>query len=209
LPFELQFASFANYSSRGQNEESRKSRQLCGGIKSGAEGALSSLAKALATPAADPIRDFISEERFLVPVPGSGRTTAENFWGPKLICEALVAAGVGAGALPILNRAAGVPKSAFAAPGERPPPSRHFESMIAEVDLTTPLSLTLVDDVLTKGSTAVGAALRILHALPQADIKVFSVFRTCNLVPEITAVTQPILGRLIYQERLDTVHRTD
>ena len=54
-----------------------------------------------------------------------------------------------------------------------------------DVDLTTPLKLTLVDDVLTKGSTAIGAAWRILHELPQADVKVFSVFRTCNFVPEI------------------------
>ena len=209
MPFELRFASFANYSSRGQNEESRKSKSLCDALKAGNARTLSSLAGALAGARADPIREFISGDRHLVPIPGSGRTAPENFWGPKLICEALHGAGLGASSLPILNRATGVPKSAFARPGERPPPSRHYETMTAEVDLTTPLRLTLVDDVLTKGSTAIGAALRIKHELPDADILVLAVFRTCNFVAELDRCVEPRIGKLVYNDLLDAAQRFD
>ncbi len=209
MPFELQFASFANFSSRGQNEESRKSRSLCGQVKAGNSGTLESLAVALAGNRADEIRGYISRDRYLVPIPGSGKTSAENLWAPKLICEALTSTGIGAGCLPILKRVTGVPKSAFAKPGERPPPSQHFETMAADVDLTTPLNLTLVDDVLTKGSTAIGAALRIKQELPNADILVFSVFKTCNFLAEIEQCVDPSTGRIVYQQELNSAQRID
>ncbi len=205
----LNFATFADYSSRGQGPESLKSRKLCDGIKAGNERALTSLAKALSSERAEPIRDFLAADRTLVPIPGSGKTTPENFWGPRLICEALAHEGIGAGVLPLLIRNTGVPKSAFAAAGERPTPQRHFESIKAEIDLTTPRRITLVDDVVTKGSTAIGAARRIRHELPDCDIKLFAVFRTCNFAQDIERCINPRSGNLTYADTSDAVRRID
>lgn len=157
----------------------------------------------------DSISAFIGSDRHLVPMPGSGKTTPGNLWGPKLICDTLHSNGMGAGVLTMLERRNAVPKSAFAAPGERPTVQTHFDSMAAHADLTTPTKITLVDDVLTKGSTMMGAARRIWSVLPNADIVGFAVFRTRNLDPDITSVVEPVIGTLRYSEDTDEVFRID
>lgn len=209
LSFELPFATFANYHSRANSDEAVRSRKLCGAVKSGARGTLEGLADRLLSADAEAIRASIAEDRYLVPIPGSGKTTPGNFWGPKTICDVLHSKGIGCGVLPILERATGVQKSAFAAPGDRPTIQTHFDSMTADIDLSTPTQITLVDDVITKGATMMAAAKLIWSKQPNATIYGFAVFRTRNLDPDIDSVVAPSFGSLKHNEDFDAVERID
>lgn len=206
---EVRFASFADYSSRGTTAPSDSSRKLCGALKAGNSNVLTSLVTRLGEPAAEPIRPFLADDRVLVPVPGSGRTQAGNLWVPLLVCEALRGAGFGREVQKLVTRERAVPKSAFAAPGERPTVQTHYDSFAVHTDLYVPQKITLVDDVLTKGSTTMGAYRRLRDAFPQSDIAVFAVFRTCNLQAEIASVVAPRVGQLRYQHQTDQVTRID
>lgn len=61
-----------------------------------------------------------------------------------------------------------------------------------------PARITLVDDVLTKGRTAIAAASRLEEAFPQAEIRLLAVIRTQGLVPEIVAIKDPSTGMIRY-----------
>lgn len=206
---EIEFASLANYHSRGASEHAVRSRQLCGSLKSGNAATLKSVAERLKDPQFASLQPFLASDRILVPVPGSGKTTPGNLWAPSLICGALKNAGFGGGVDEILKRETAVPKSAFASAGNRPTPAKHFASMSAEKTLYVPDKITLVDDVITKGSTTMGAYLRLREAFPSADIQVFSVFKTCNFQPDIDAVLAPTVGKLRYEDITDHVVRID
>jgi orotate phosphoribosyltransferase-like protein len=62
--------------------------------------------------------------------------------------------------------------------------------------------IVIVDDVITKGSTALAAASRLAEIYPDADMKVFALVRTKGLVPDIDRILDPTTGivRLVGDE---------
>jgi len=97
--------------------------------------------------------------------------------------------------VPCLERVVAVPKSAFAARGERPSIDRHIESMRAGLDLSMG-TVTLVDDVVTKGATLLAAASVITEAFPRVEVRAFALIRTCGLVPEVDQIVDPTFGTI-------------
>jgi hypothetical protein len=68
-----------------------------------------------------------------------------------------------------------VPKSAGAA--TRPSPLEHFASLGPALPVGAG-RIILVDDVVTRGSTALGAAWRLLEAMPDVEVALFALART-------------------------------
>lgn len=96
--------------------------------------------------------------------------------------------------LPCLARVKPVAKSAYAGPQERPSAEEHYESLRVTPDLLVGPSITLVDDVITRGRTALAAACRIQEAFPQSVVRVFAFVRTMSFVEDVDRVREPVQG---------------
>ena len=57
-----------------------------------------------------------------------------------------------------------------------------------------PRRILLVDDVITKGRTALAAAARVHEAFPHADLRVFALIRTLGLLPNVSQLLDPCEG---------------
>jgi len=120
-------------------------------------------------------------------------------WPALRICQSLKAEGCAAAVLPCLKRVKPVTKSATAGSGQRPDPDAHYESL--EVDqqamLRPPTTITLVDDVITRGSTFLAMYQRLAEAFPQAEIRCFAVVRTMSDV-EVDPIMSPVEGLISF-----------
>ena len=95
----------------------------------------------------------------------------------------LVDFGLGRDWHPLLRRVSEVRKSAYAPPGMRPTPREHFDSLV-NVPVTPPCTaITLVDDVITKGSTMLAAMSRLKQAWPETPVRGFALVRTMSYQP--------------------------
>jgi len=54
----------------------------------------------------------------------------------------------------------------------------------------------LVDDIVTKGSTLVGAASRLQEAFPGLGVRGFALVRTRGLIEEVEALVEPCVGTI-------------
>lgn len=149
--------------------------------------------------------EFFGDQVTLVPAPRSAPLPEGALWPSLDICQAMVARGLAAATLPCVERTEAVPKSAFAKPGERPTPQRHYDTMAAEAQLEVPATLVVVDDFVTKGSTLLAAASRVAEAFPASNVLAFALVRTKGIVPEIDAILEPCIGEITYE--LATIRR--
>jgi phosphoribosylpyrophosphate synthetase len=199
---EVPFAAALVYSPRGQSAESKKSRdQVRDPLKRGAPEFLRTVTEHLRPfLPAELVAGFLAPDVVLVPTPRrTPLPSKDSLWPSRLLAEALVRGGLGSRVLSCLVRTEPVPKSAFAAPGERPLPERHYATMRVERNLLdVERRITLVDDFVTKGATLIAAASRVKDAFPAADVRVFALVRTMGLVPEIKAIGAPCMGKITF-----------
>ena len=208
LPFSLAYVTFADYSPRGNSKESQKSQKLVGRLKRGDPKLLTNLATTvLEREDAAVVRDCLSGS-ILVPIPRSTPMVPGAIWPSRAICDALLDAGLADGIVEGITRATPVTRSATANAKDRPSPLTHFESLESSFDLLGPQRLVLVDDVLTKGSTSAGCAMRASEGVAEREVSVFSVFRTLGFQPNIERVVNPSSGTVIVH-RSGKVFRDD
>ena len=189
----LEFGSFLSYSPRGTSAEELVSRSLCHQIKRdghllvGGRPAIPVIPRAvqrLRQAVTPDIADLLAPDVLLVPVPRSapfppGR--ANGLWVPQRICEELLRVGFGSRLEALLVRHTAVPKSAFAFRADRPGVALHHASFRVASRLIDPAArITLVDDVITKGSTLLAGASRLAEAYPAATIRAFALVRTLD-----------------------------
>src|SRR5262249_37365471 len=124
--------------------------------------------------------DFLGADVILVPTPGSARLRTGALWTPARICDALVDQGLGERVLACLHRHTAVPKSAVSAPKDRPKAQKHFDTIGVDPPELGIEKLTLVDDVVTRGATLIGAANRLAMAYPKATIRAFALLRAIS-----------------------------
>lgn len=138
----------------------------------------------------------------LVPLPRSSLLQKHALWPGRRICEALVAQGVSREFESLLERQIAVRKSAGS--GNRPTPQEHYESLAVLYPIRAD-RIILVDDVITRGSTALGAAWRIFEAMPGTEIKVFAIARTLP-AEEVNGIVDIQIGTI--QLSGESLHRT-
>lgn len=193
----LEFASAWIYSPRGTSEVAKKSRRIRDLVKRADPVLLPRLAARVAEfVAAGNWPELFGPEVAFVPVPGRAPHVLGGLWGPNKIAHALQQVGLASSVWTALRRSRAIPKSAFAAPGERPELEEHFTSL-EMVDLLVPTErVVLVDDFVTKGRTLLAAARRINAALPELPVSAFALVRTKGLVADIEHLWEPVCGEI-------------
>lgn len=142
------------------------------------------------------LHGFFRSTDILVPVPGSTPKSAAGTWVAADLADALVREGVGTIAWRGLQRTCAVRKSATSAPGARPSVALHYESFLMERPTITPVSVVLIDDVITRGRTLLAAATRLQEAFPQAQIRAFALLRTMGYAPGVERLLDPCTGEI-------------
>ena len=195
---EVTFGSLLCYSPRGQSGVSRQSRDVCYAIKAGQPGVLELVGRRLRehVDRAGILTQLFQAHLTLVPVPRSAPLVPGALWPADRIAGAIKSAGLEAQVVPALERMFAVPKSARAAPGERPPISLQYESLRAHSLVDVSDRILVVDDVVTKGATAIAAISRLAETYPEARISFFAAIRTKGLVTDIDHILDPAVGRI-------------
>lgn len=197
------FGSFLVYAPRGTNEVSKRAKQFVRALKEerpigiGGESPSEYAARRIAEEIGKGVlADFFVSTPNLIPVPRSSLTIDGGIWPSLNIASALVKHSIGARVLPCLERVKPVPKSAFSATGTRPKPHDHYESIAVKRMVVGNEPLCLVDDVITKGATILGAAARLAEAYPAAEIFAFSLVRTMGFVDNISEMIDAVIGTI-------------
>ncbi len=142
-----------------------------------------------------PFARFFRPDVALVPVPSHARKERGALDVPKELAQALAGEGLGY-VLDCLVRIRPVPKAAFCLPGERPRAEAHFSSMAIESLLLESTAVLLIDDVITRGATLLGAASRILAHFPRVRIRAFAAMRTVSNPEDFGDLWDPQVGQI-------------
>lgn len=195
----IPYAAFLQYSKVG-GDASTKSVRAQGRVKRGDKEIIEDIAGRIKQACLEgEFSEYFYGKVTLVPVPGSSPRKDKNaLWVPKLICEALLGAGLGTNVDECLHRVTAVKKSAYQARGERPTPQEHYDSFRVETSLIRPeKKIVVVDDFITRGRTMMAACSRVQEAFPSHDIKAFGIFRTIGF-REIDTVIMPFEGEILF-----------
>jgi predicted amidophosphoribosyltransferase len=209
----LEYGSLLSYSSRGNSAEIIHSQDIMRKLK--ADGFIQSPPVLMSQWVARTILEnrrtlefasFFQANTVLVPAPKSSLMREGSLWVPERLSSALVECGLGKQVAPMLKRVKAVPKAAWSSPEERPLPLEHFESMEVQKLLSDPTEILLVDDIVTRGSTLLGAASRLAEVFPKSRIRAFAAMRTVSNPIEFVKEYQPIKGDIIYRAMVgDTI----
>lgn len=72
--------------------------------------------------------------------------------------------------------------------------------MTVSAPVIRPAQITLVDDVITQGATALAAASRLAEVFPESEIGVFALVRTRGLVEDIDSIVDPVSGWIVERQ---------
>ena len=156
-----------------------------------------------------PFKAFLSETTVLVPVPRTTLMKPDTLWVPSNIASALAKRGLGRGVLACLVRKEPLRKSAWSDPSERPTPTEQYNTLAVQGQIADPppTDITLVDDIITRGHTLIGAANRLLDAYPKTRIRAFVAMRTISNPLEFVEGYAPVSGWINYRELEDDAIR--
>jgi hypothetical protein len=203
---ELHFGSFATYLPKATSDAEKKAKQWMYWLKSDQILIHPQTKKLISTTRylaehlkaiihTTPLGTILLPEAVLVPVPGSGLQQAGGLWVPERLAKAMVEVGLGGEVFPSIQRISPVQKSAFARTGERPSARVHYESFgVADKNLLRKTSFILIDDVLTRGATMLGAATRLIEAFPASTVVGFGMLRTMGYRLPFVKFIDPTLG---------------
>ena len=142
---------------------------------------------------------LFGEDVVLVPVPGCRPERPASPWAAGQLATLMQEAGLGGYVWRGLRRIRAVPKSASAPAWHRPCVHQHYTSVSVAADLPAAGKFVIVDDVISKGRTLLGAAQRLREALPGAHIQAFALLRTMSLVADIGQLVEPCRGEIRWQ----------
>lgn len=151
--------------------------------------------------------NFFESNTVLVPAPRSSLVQSDALWVPQRIARELVKRGFGSNAVDYLTRIRAVAKSAFSTASDRPKVTTHFESLAVQGTMTPPDNVLIIDDIVTRGATLMGAANRLAEAFPGARIKAFAAMRTISNPEEFHHMYDPCVGTITYRSSQDDTIR--
>jgi hypothetical protein len=211
---QLEFGALLTYSPHGDSPESCHSKNVMIALKNdrfvGDPPTLISelIAQTIQQRMSElPFRLFFQPNTILIPTPKSSLMQPNTLWVPERIATALVRTGIGRDVASCLIRTKPVRKAAFCVPSERPTAAEHYESMSVQGSLSPPSEILLVDDIVTRGATLLGAANRLADVFPQSRIRAFAAMRTISNPDEFEKVYDPCVGTIDLSEYGDTFRR--
>jgi len=205
----LEYASLLSYTPRGSSEELQSARAVMLAIKTDdlVEQPPIPMSQWIARAVKQnlgslPFASFFQSNTVLVPVPRSSLMRPGTLWVPDRIAAALVAGGIGKEVLRCLTRLTPIRKAALSNASERPTPAEQFETIGVQGRISDPPpdELLLVDDIVTRGATLLGAANRLAEAFPDARIRAFAAMRTVSNPADFVDAYQPCTGTIQYRE---------
>ncbi len=102
----------------------------------------------------------------------------------------------------ILKRDSYLRKSSTSSPEDRPLPEEHFDSLKVKKCLDDLSEIVLIDDIITRGHTMLGAAWKILDVFPNAKVCGFAAMRTISNPSEFKDFYDPVKGEIEYRTEL-------
>jgi hypothetical protein len=210
FPSKLPFASFLQYRPKGEEPVAVQSRNVTYSIKQDKFMNIGGRDVRVIDYAAKRIAGLLGDFPFLnqyfgpnvvlVPAPRSSPLKPGALWPALRICEALVAVGLGDRVEACLERRQGIVKSATAAPGERPGPQEHYDSIGVrqQQSLHAVNAVTVIDDVITRGATFVGVMPHLESFFPGVPIRCFAMVRTMSY-GEIQQLREPVEGTITFE----------
>ncbi|CDI05451.1 phosphoribosyltransferase [Candidatus Nitrosotenuis uzonensis] len=200
----LEFFSLLSYSTRGTSPKELDSKTWRNAVKNDLFVSNNSDSKLTSELIADeiaknstvsPFNDYFKPDVILVPIPRSTLMQPGTLWVPKRLASALSARNLGK-IFECLERATPLPRTSKSNAADRPKAVDHYNTMSVQTILSEPSEILLVDDVVTRGATAIGAANRLTEAFPNARIRLFAALR---------AVSPPDIFKNIYDPRLGII----
>jgi len=198
---EVKFGSLLTYSPRGSSTEHFRSRTVMRNLKNDEvlqSGFLMSTAIAQTIRRElrkYPFNNYFSQNTILIPTPKSSLPLKGDLWVPQRITSALANNGLGKNE-ECLYRNIALPRSSTSLASDRPKAFQHYDSMEVKELLFDPKEIILVDDVITRGATTLGAVNKLADAFPNAQIRVFVVMRTISNSDEFLEIVQPCIGKI-------------
>lgn len=195
----IEFGSLLTYTPRGKDTEHYRSRTVMRNLKNDEVLQSGSLMSTLIAQTIKkdlskyPFSDYFNENTTLIPIPKSSLPQKDDLWVPQRITLALANNGLGKNEQ-CLVRTTALPRSSTSLAEDRPKAYQHYDSMSVKELLFKPKDIVLVDDVITRGATALGAVNRIAEAFPAAKIRVFAVMRTISNSYKFSDIIQPCTG---------------
>lgn len=128
-----------------------------------------------------PFSSLFENDPILVPIPKSSLMRRGDLWVPQRLAIELSNRGCGGDVVECIIRRMPLPKSATSDPKDRSTAQQHFDSIGVQTNLSlNPKEILLIDDVITRGATTLGAANRLFMTFPSAKIGVFAAMRTVS-----------------------------
>jgi len=212
--FQLEFGSLLTYTPRPSSAEALRSKDAMYLLKK--DGFIGtppilmseSIVKKIQEKMMElPFASFFGPDTILVPAPKSSLMQPNTLWVPKRIADALVSKGIGKAVSPCLVRTTAVRKAAFCVAQERPTAVEHYASICVQGGLAEPKEILLIDDIVTRGATLIGAANRLADAFPNTNIRAFSAMRTISNSYEFKDLYDPCKGTIDLLETGETYRR--
>lgn len=99
-----------------------------------------------------------------------------------------------------------MPKSANSLPEKRPRAINHYDSLGVET-VHEAYEILIIDDVITRGASMMGAVNRLADVFPNAQIRGFAVTRTVSRPEEFRAIEDPQIGSISLAAKGETFRR--
>ena len=151
--------------------------------------------------------DYFGADSVLVPVPRSSMKRPSTIWIPKRLAQALIREGLGGRVSTCLKRLTPIQKSSTSKGQDRPKPIEHYNSLEVQTLIEQPSEIVLIDDVITSGSTLLGAANRLADAFPNSKIRAFAFVRTMTDPSDFRKFIDPCKGIITLCRNGRTVRR--
>lgn len=154
-----------------------------------------------------PFATFFRPNTILVPTPKSSLMRPDTLWVPERIASALTKIGFGNKVISCLTRNKSVPKAASSLAKDRPKAIDHYKTMRVTGILSKPEEIVIIDDIVTRGATLLGAANLLADAFPETPIRAFAAMRTISNPNEFNGLYDPCTGTITLQKNGETLRR--
>lgn len=211
----IEFGSLLSYSPHGYSASDVASKSWMVAVKQDnfvlTEGKRIPMSEFVAETVKDkldslPFSHLFDGKPVLVPTPSSSLKKPDSLDVPSSLALALKKK-LGNEVAECLVRVKPLPKSAMSIAANRSTVAQHFDSLLVQEVLTKPESILLVDDVVTRGATLLGAANRLAESYPDAKVAAFAALRAVSNPSEFKGIRTPVCGFITLQPNGGTLRR--